>query len=283
MFTTSERPGPSRREFVAFGLGAFVVAAFPLVERRRGRVVRRTMPVMGTIATFAVVHRDEREAHAAIDAAMTHYRKTRHDISRCHGLCAALANALGCEELDDVRSLFLPLAHELTKRVGPAAPLRERVERRQQPRSGNLAARDRGAERFVLRRTEALRGRDSIQERDVRVPGDGQRALEFRLAVVAAAVVATLRVEVPGEVVVCVDQAGKQRERREVVDAGTCRNGGVRSDGDDAVSADDDGRVRNRPPGPVEHPCCPDDGDRLLGDCFGADSEAERSENEEAA
>jgi thiamine biosynthesis lipoprotein len=70
MTTTTERPGPGRREFVAFGLGAFAVAALPLVERRRGHVVRRTMPVMGTIATFAVVHRDVHAAHAAIDAAM---------------------------------------------------------------------------------------------------------------------------------------------------------------------------------------------------------------------
>jgi thiamine biosynthesis lipoprotein len=70
MFITPERRGPSRREFVAFGLGAFAVAALPLVERRRGHVVRRTMPVMGTIATFAVVHRDVHAAHAAIDAAM---------------------------------------------------------------------------------------------------------------------------------------------------------------------------------------------------------------------
>jgi FAD:protein FMN transferase len=67
---TPERRGPSRREFVVFGLGAFAVAALPFAEHRRGHVVRRTMPVMGTIATFAVVHRDVHAAHAAIDAAM---------------------------------------------------------------------------------------------------------------------------------------------------------------------------------------------------------------------
>ena len=59
-----------RREFVGLGLGAFVVASIPLARRRPERVVRRTLPVMGTIAQFAVVHRDERTAHAAIDAAM---------------------------------------------------------------------------------------------------------------------------------------------------------------------------------------------------------------------
>ena len=58
-----------RREFVALGLGAFVAAAIPLARSRPAAVVRRSMPVMGTIARFAVVHRDEARAHAAIDGA----------------------------------------------------------------------------------------------------------------------------------------------------------------------------------------------------------------------
>ncbi len=60
----------SRREFVAIGAGVFVVASMPLAASRRERLVRRTMPVMGTIAEFAVVHRDAASAHVAIDAAM---------------------------------------------------------------------------------------------------------------------------------------------------------------------------------------------------------------------
>ena len=79
---TSARPHTSRREFVAFGLGAFAVAALPVVERRRGRVVRRTIPVMGTIATFEVVHRNEHEAHAAIDAAMDELRRVERIMTR---------------------------------------------------------------------------------------------------------------------------------------------------------------------------------------------------------
>ena len=82
MSITSDRHHPSRREFVAFGLGAFAVAALPLLERRRGHVVRRTMPVMGTIATFVVVHRDEHEAHAAIDAAMVELRRVERTMTR---------------------------------------------------------------------------------------------------------------------------------------------------------------------------------------------------------
>lgn len=82
MSVTSERRGPSRREFVAFGIGAFTVAALPLIERRRARVVRRSMPVMGTIAELAVVHRDERHAHAAIDAAMDELRRVERTMTR---------------------------------------------------------------------------------------------------------------------------------------------------------------------------------------------------------
>ena len=58
-----------RREFVGLAVGAFVVAAIPLARRSPPAVVRRSLPDMGTIAQFAVVHRDPRQAHAAMDAA----------------------------------------------------------------------------------------------------------------------------------------------------------------------------------------------------------------------
>lgn len=61
--------GVGRREFLVLGVGAFVVATSPLVRRRSNRVVRRTLPIMGTIADFTVVHDDERLAQRAIDAA----------------------------------------------------------------------------------------------------------------------------------------------------------------------------------------------------------------------
>ena len=59
-----------RRQFVAIGVGAFVVASLPLAARRRERLVRRTLPVMGTIAELAVAHRSVPRAEEAIDAAM---------------------------------------------------------------------------------------------------------------------------------------------------------------------------------------------------------------------
>ena len=62
--------GFTRRELLTLGVGAFVVGTMPLAARRREALVRRTLPVMGTIAEFAVVHREPRRAHAAIDAAM---------------------------------------------------------------------------------------------------------------------------------------------------------------------------------------------------------------------
>src|SRR5512147_3105155 len=86
-----------RREFVGLGLGAFVVASIPIARHRPVGVVRRTTPVMGTIAQFAVVHRDPQRAHAAIDAAidellwvertMTRFTDTS-DVGRANRLAA---------------------------------------------------------------------------------------------------------------------------------------------------------------------------------------------------
>ena len=67
-FKWFEGSNPNRREFVALGLGAFVVATIPFA-RGPGRLVGRTLPAMGTIVEVAVVHRDPRYAEAAIDAA----------------------------------------------------------------------------------------------------------------------------------------------------------------------------------------------------------------------
>ena len=74
-----------RREFLAFGTGAFVVAALPLAVKRRlsqPAAVRRTIPVMGTIAELAVVHGDERAAEAAIDAAVAELRWVERTMTR---------------------------------------------------------------------------------------------------------------------------------------------------------------------------------------------------------
>ena len=81
----AERPeerGLGRREALALGLGAFVVAAVPVAARRRRELVRRTVPVMGTIAQIAVVARDPRHAHAAIDDAVEALRLVEGTMTR---------------------------------------------------------------------------------------------------------------------------------------------------------------------------------------------------------
>lgn len=73
---------PSRREFLALGLGAFVVAATPGVIRPKRQLVRRSVPLMGTIAEVGVVHRDQRYAQGAIDAAIAELRSVESTMTR---------------------------------------------------------------------------------------------------------------------------------------------------------------------------------------------------------
>jgi thiamine biosynthesis lipoprotein len=70
-----------RRTFLALGAGAFAVAMAPSLFRRR-RLVRRTIPVMGTIAEVAVVHDDTALAEEAIDAAFAELRLVDATMSR---------------------------------------------------------------------------------------------------------------------------------------------------------------------------------------------------------
>jgi FAD:protein FMN transferase len=131
MSTTSDGVGRElgRREFLGLGIGAFVVAAIPLARQRPAGVVRRSMPVMGTIAQFAVVHRDPRQAHAAIDAAvaellwvertMTRFTDTS-DIGRAN-LFAAHEGTAVTPETAFVTSEALRWASLLDGRYDPAA------------------------------------------------------------------------------------------------------------------------------------------------------------------
>ncbi len=74
--------GTDRRTFVRLGIGAFAVAALPLSLRRRATLVRRNVPVMGTLAEIAVAHGDERYAHRAIDAAVRELRWVDRTMTR---------------------------------------------------------------------------------------------------------------------------------------------------------------------------------------------------------
>ena len=77
--------GIGRREFLAFGAGAFVVGTLPLAahwRRAHGELVRRSLPVMGTIAELAVLHSDPLRAQAAIDAAIAELQWVERTMTR---------------------------------------------------------------------------------------------------------------------------------------------------------------------------------------------------------
>jgi thiamine biosynthesis lipoprotein len=76
---------PDRRLFLTLGIGAFVVASLPRAMRPGRQLVRRTAPVMGTIAELAVVHHNPRYAHGAIDAALDALRWVDRTMTRFRG------------------------------------------------------------------------------------------------------------------------------------------------------------------------------------------------------
>jgi FAD:protein FMN transferase len=73
--------GPSRRDFIAIGTGIFAVSAFGLTVRRP-QVVRRSLPVMGTVAEIVVVSRDEGRGQQAVAAAMDELRLVERLMTR---------------------------------------------------------------------------------------------------------------------------------------------------------------------------------------------------------
>jgi FAD:protein FMN transferase len=74
-------PGPSRRQFIVMGAGLFTVSVVGLRGRNR-MLVRRTVPVMGTLAEVSVVSRNPRAAHDAISAALDELYRVERAMSR---------------------------------------------------------------------------------------------------------------------------------------------------------------------------------------------------------
>lgn len=72
---------PSRRDVLFFGIGG-LMAAVPLARRRPLSLVRRNVPVMGTIAEFAVAHSDLDAAQRAIEAGILALRDVDRTMSR---------------------------------------------------------------------------------------------------------------------------------------------------------------------------------------------------------
>ncbi len=77
-----KRSFPSRRDFISLGVGAFVVGSLPLALGARRHLVRRTLPVMGTLGEIALVHRDGRFAQGAMDAAFSEIRRVEALLTR---------------------------------------------------------------------------------------------------------------------------------------------------------------------------------------------------------
>ncbi len=77
----SSRWKPTRREALTVGIGVFV-AAVPFARRRPLTLVRRHVLVMGTVAEFAVAHREPASAHAAIDAAVDALRYVERTMTK---------------------------------------------------------------------------------------------------------------------------------------------------------------------------------------------------------
>jgi thiamine biosynthesis lipoprotein len=77
-----KQPLPSRRDFISLGIGAFVVGTIPLAARGRKRLVRRTLPVMGTFGEVAVAHKDQKYAQGAIDAALQELQRVESTLTR---------------------------------------------------------------------------------------------------------------------------------------------------------------------------------------------------------
>lgn len=83
---SGKRPFPSRREFISLGVGAFVVGSLPLALRgSRQKLIRRTLPIMGTLGEVAIVHGDEAYAQGAIDAAFQEMRRVEALLTRYRG------------------------------------------------------------------------------------------------------------------------------------------------------------------------------------------------------
>jgi len=73
---------PDRRDFLTLGIGALAVSSLPFALRGRPSLVRRRVPVMGTVAEIAVPARNEIWAHRAIDAAVTELRRVETSMTR---------------------------------------------------------------------------------------------------------------------------------------------------------------------------------------------------------
>lgn len=75
-------PPLPRRNFISLGIGAIAASALPVGLIKRHKVVRRQVPVMGTIADLVAVHSKEAAGYAALEAAVTELRWVESRMTR---------------------------------------------------------------------------------------------------------------------------------------------------------------------------------------------------------
>jgi thiamine biosynthesis lipoprotein len=73
---------PNRREFLTLAAGTVAIAAVPIVARRRATLHTRSLPVMGTTANIAVLHRDARYAQEAMHQALRELQRVELAMTR---------------------------------------------------------------------------------------------------------------------------------------------------------------------------------------------------------
>ena len=76
------RRHPDRRQFLTIGTGVFVALSLPAALWRHISLVKRTVPLMGTIAELQVAHKDVRFAEDAIDAAIAELQWVERTMTR---------------------------------------------------------------------------------------------------------------------------------------------------------------------------------------------------------
>src|SRR5262245_8242662 len=182
----------------------------------------------------------------------------REDLIVAQGLAAALADALGGKDLDDVGAIGDSLADVLPDLRYRHALLADRRHRRQQPGSGYLPPGNRIAQRQVARGADALHGGESRHQHHVRILDAIDRLLDRRLAWRHRAAGAA---EVCTDMDVRIDQAGKQRELRQVV----ARARTTALDPCDASALDADDDIALDAAAPIDERSSPDA--RLLRSC----------------
>lgn len=164
---------PSRRDMLWVGIGGFITAV-PFARRRPVTLVRRNVLTMGTIAEFAVAHRDPLLANAAIDKAVDELRfvdmamsrfKTSSDVGRAN-LRASSSPVTVCGETMDVLREGLRWAEDsegvFDPCLGRAIGLWDVGQRQQPPEGADVA---RLAHRHLYRKLDlgAHHGRQVVR------------------------------------------------------------------------------------------------------------------------